>query len=114
MFQLWKVFTFFSSHTYANALLLNLLHLQTWRKQTPSPLDFVLNNPILINKEPGENSLSVLSRKLKVSNNKNQLAKLNQEFHILPQMRDFQKQYKEEFETVQRKKPGSIQGLTLG
>ena len=63
-YQLLAVFAHFNYTSYLNPMILNLLHLLYWRETSHPALSFIQSNPICLNKEIGEMSLSLLANKL--------------------------------------------------
>ncbi len=78
--QLWKFFHFFKSHNYSNSILLNLLHWRHWEKHNLPAFQLISKCPVMMNEEIGEITLSVLTRKMKVSHSSHHLKKVCKDF----------------------------------
>lgn len=61
---MFKVFTFLKNPTYQKGIVLQLLHFDYWKKYDFPIFQLLQNQPILLNEEIGESSLSSLSKQL--------------------------------------------------
>ena len=103
--RLWQFFHYFSAPNYTNGLALNLLHIKYWEKHNLHSYTTIFQDPVVMNEEIGEMALSLLTRKLKVSNTSNQLNRLQKEFLLIPTMRKFTEVFEANFQ-VEKKRLG--------
>ena len=98
--------------SYTNGLALNLLHIKYWEKHNLHSYTTIFQDPVVMNEEIGEMALSLLTRKLKVSNTSNQLNRLQKEFSLIPTMRKFTQVFEANFQ-VEKKRSGKSGMLYL-
>ena len=112
--RLWRFFHYFSAPppSYTNGLALNLLHIKYWEKHNLHSYTTIFQDPVVMNEEIGEMALSLLTRKLKVSNTSNQLNRLQKEFSLIPTMRKFTQVFEANFQ-VEKKRSGKSGMLYL-
>ena len=112
--RLWRFFHYFSAPppSYTNGLALNLLHIKYWEKHNLHSYTTIFQDPVVMNEEIGEMALSLLTRKLKVSNTSNQLNRLQKEFLLIPTMRKFTQVFEANFQ-VEKKRSGKSGMLYL-
>lgn len=91
------MFVYYNYTSYMNPLIIHLLHLIYWREMSHPALGFLQANPICINEEIGEISLSLLANKLSATRVSKKITNLRVDFMALSFFRNLEKDYIKKF-----------------
>jgi hypothetical protein len=96
-YRLLGVFSHFNYTSYLNPMIIHLLHLLYWNEVSHPALHFVKYNPICIDEEIGELSLSLLANKLSATKICKNFKNLQNDFLGLAFIRKLEKDYIKKF-----------------